>query len=38
MHQGINKISDAEIDDLPGTIKKIQVLSVLDHPYYRLGA
>ena len=38
MHQGINKIPDAEIDDIPGTIKKTQVLSGLHHLYYRSSA
>lgn len=38
MHQGINKMPDAEIDDIPGTIKKTQVLSGLHHHYYRSSA
>ena len=38
MHQGINKIPDAEINDTPGTIKKMQVLSGLHHHYYRSSA
>jgi transposase InsO family protein len=38
IHQGINKIPDAEIDDIPGTIKKTQVLSGLHHHYYRSSA
>ena len=38
MHQGINKIPDAEIDDIHGTIKKTQVLSGLHHHYYRSSA
>ncbi len=36
MHQGINKIPDAEIMDTPGTIKKIQILSGLHHHYFLL--
>jgi len=38
MHQGINKIPDAEINDISGTIKKTQVLCGLHHHYYRSSA
>jgi putative transposase len=38
MHQGINKIPDAEIDNISGTIKKKQILSGLHHHYYRSSA
>ncbi len=38
MHQGINKIPDAEIHESSGPIKKIQVLSGLHHHYYRSSA
>ena len=38
MHHGINKIPDAEIDECPGNIKKLPILSGLHHHYYRLSA
>ena len=38
MHQGINKIPDAEIHESSGPIKKIQVLSGHHHHYYRSSA
>lgn len=38
MHQGINKIPDAEIVESSGAIKKIQILSGLHHHYYRSSA
>jgi len=38
IHQGINKIPDAEIHESSGSIKKIQVLSGLHHHYYRSNA
>ena len=38
MHQGINKIPDAEIQESTGTIKKMQILSGLHHHYYRSSA
>lgn len=37
MHQGINKIPDAEINDTPGTIKKMKILPGLHHHYFRLS-
>jgi hypothetical protein len=33
MHQGINKIPDAEIHENSGVIKKLQILSGLHHQY-----
>jgi putative transposase len=38
MHQGINKIPDAEIIENSGKIKKVQILSGLHHHYYRSSA
>ncbi len=38
MHQGINKIPDAEIHDHSGTIKKMKILSGLHHHYFRSSA
>jgi hypothetical protein len=38
MHQGINKIPDAEIKESFGSIKKMQILSGLHHHYYRSSA
>jgi len=38
MHQGINKISDPEIVESTGEIKRMQVLSGLHHHYYRSSA
>ena len=38
MHQGINKIPDAEIGNSSGSIKKLPVLSILRNHYYRSSA
>jgi len=38
MHQGINKIPDAEIHEGLGTIKKLKILSGLHHHYFRSSA
>jgi len=38
VHQGINKIPDAEIIESPGAIKKMKILSRLHHNYYRSSA
>jgi transposase len=38
MHQGIDRIPDAEIDECPGNIKKLPILSGLHHHYYRSSA
>ena len=38
MHQGINKIPDAEIGNSSGSIKKLPVLSGLHNHYYRSSA
>ncbi len=38
MHQGINKIPDAEIQENTGVIKKMKILSGLHHHYYRSSA
>ena len=38
MHQGINKIPDAEIEECTGNIRKLPVLSGLHHHYYRSSA
>jgi len=38
MHQGINKIPDAEIKESSGSIKKMQILSGLHHHYYHSSA
>lgn len=38
MHQGINKIPDAEILESFGVIKKMKILSGLHHHYYRSSA
>lgn len=38
MHQGINKIPDAEIQEHSGVIKKMKILSGLHHHYYRSSA
>ncbi len=38
MHQGIDKIPDAEIQESSGTIKKIKILSGFHHHYYRSSA
>ena len=38
MHQGINKIPDAEIMEKSGVIKKMKILSGLHHHYYRSSA
>lgn len=38
MHQGINKIPDAEINTRAGIIKKLPILSGLHHHYYRSSA
>ncbi len=38
MHQGINKIPDADIVESTGVIKKTQILSGLHHHYYRSSA
>jgi len=38
MHQGIDKIPDAEIQERFGTIKKMKILSGLHHHYYRSSA
>ena len=38
MHQGINKIPDAEIIECTGNIKKLPVLAGLHHHYYRSSA
>ena len=38
MHQGINKIPDAEIEAKSGVINKMKILSGLHHHYYRSSA
>ena len=38
MHQGIDKIPDAEIQESSGVIGKEQILSGLHHHYYRSSA
>ncbi len=38
MHQGINKIPNAEIEECTGNIKKLPILSGLHHHYYRSSA
>jgi hypothetical protein len=38
MHQGIDKIPDAEILESSGVIKKMKILSGLHHHYYRSSA
>lgn len=38
MHQGINKIPDAETQENLGVIKKMKILSGLHHHYYRSSA
>ena len=38
MHQGIDRIPDAEIQESSGTIKKMKILSGLHHHYYRSSA
>ncbi len=38
IHQGINKIPDAEIHESSGLIKKMKILSGLHHHYYRSSA
>ncbi len=38
MHQGINKIPDAEVMEKSGVIKKMKILSGLHHHYYRSSA
>ena len=35
MHQGINKIPNAEIQERSGAIKKMKILSGLYHHYFR---
>jgi len=37
MHQGIDKIPDAEIQESSGTIMKMKILSGLHH-YYKISA
>jgi len=38
IHQGINKIPNAEIQERSGAIKKMKILSGLHHHYYRSSA
>lgn len=35
LHQGINKISDGEMNSTTGIIKQEQILGGLNHHYYR---
>jgi hypothetical protein len=38
MHQGINKIPDAEIVESTGVIKKMEILTGTHHHHYRSSA